>query len=438
MGRRIIIYHPNLPDQTFRLMKNLYAVILLTTVIFIQSPVKSQVTIPDLLKNFKQRPASFACNFFDNTTTYSPPPASEVNDANAEAWMRDIISKISETIGLQNRYFLKARKNYNNCSAICFSNSIGQDRFIQFDRDFLESYQKKTNNRWFVFGVVAHEMGHHLNGHSLDGIGSRPNKELEADEFAGFIMQKMGAPLKDAQHVFSFLNDTEGPPTHPIKKLRYEAVKRGWDKAAGNITLATLRFNDADIQHFALLNLTEARKTKNLQAKLSLINRSLENVPEYAEALSEKGLVFMQLKQFDSAYYYAELAIELEPGIGLLHLNLGKIYYYDKKINDSKQAIEKALRLTPVFPEAYLFLAEVAFDKKDYKDALLQTELALRMNPDNAVLLADILAARAIAFYKTAKYKDAFEYMEAAKELDEKNVRVLLLYNEYKKKAAVK
>src|SRR5258705_1687719 len=150
------IYHPNLSNQASRLMKNVYAVILLATAIFIQAPVIGQATIPQLLKNVRQHPASFACNFFDNTTAYSPPPASEVSDANAEAWMTDMIGKISETIGLQNRYFLRARKNYNNCSAICFSNNIGQDRFIQFDRDFLEDYEKKTNNKWFVFGVVAH------------------------------------------------------------------------------------------------------------------------------------------------------------------------------------------------------------------------------------------------------------------------------------------
>lgn len=419
-------------------MKNLFAFILLASIVLIQLPVNGQVKNPYLQRNIQQRPANFACNFFDNTTSYSPPPASQTSDVNAEAWMRDMINKISESIGLQNRYFVKARKNYNNCSAVCFSNNIGQDRFIQFDRDFLEAYEKKTNNKWFVFGVVAHEVGHHLNGHSLDGIGSRPNKELEADEFAGFIMQKMGAPLKDAQDIFSFLDDIEGPPTHPVKKLRYEAIKRGWDKAAGNISLATLRFNDADMQHFALLSLTEARKAKDLQTKMELINRSLENVPGYANALSEKGLVFMQLKQMDSAYYYAELALELEPGIGLLHFNLGKIYYNDKMLNHFRDAIDYALFLTPVFPEAYLFLAEAALDKKDYKDALLQTDLALRMNPDNAELLADILAARAIAFFKTAKFKDAFEFIKAARKLNEKNVRVLLLYDEYKKKAAVK
>ncbi|MBL7726453.1 MAG: hypothetical protein JNM68_02155, partial [Dinghuibacter sp.] len=357
------------------------ALFALFLMVFVGVPVLLPAQETKLNALLSDRSATFACNFFDRNTRYIPPPAAGVSDAAAEVWMRGMIGKICEKIGLQNRFLLKALKNYDNCSAICFSNDVGQDRFIQFDRDFLEEYQRKTKNRWFVFGVVAHEIGHHLNGHSLDGIGSRPHKELEADEFAGFVMQKMGAPLNEAQAIFSFLNNTEGPPTHPVKKLRYEAVKRGWDKAAGKVTLETLRFNQADKRQFAFMALTRARNAKDLDDKMKEINMALGFAPEYAEALSEKGMVFMERKQFDSAYHYCETALELEPYIGLLHLNLSKVYYYDyhngngavtdkeRLMLKSKEESNLALYMKPVFPEAYLFLAQVAFDKKDYEDA---------------------------------------------------------------------
>jgi tetratricopeptide (TPR) repeat protein len=388
---------------------------------------------PNLLVN--NRPTTFACNFFDRNTQYIPPPAAGVKDAAAEVWMRGMINKICEITGLQNRFLLKALKNYDNCSAICFSNDVGQDRYIQFDRDFLEEYQRKTKNKWFVFGVLAHEIGHHLNGHSLDGVGSRPHKELEADEFAGFVMQKMGAPLVQAQRIFSFLNETDGPPTHPVKKLRYEAIKRGWDKAAGKITYETLRFNDADMVDFAQRALYRARKERRVDSKIKDINAALEFFPEYAEALSEKGLYFMEKNNFDSAYHYCERAIELEPYIGLLRLNLAKVQYYNKEMEASAKSSNLALYLKPVFPEAYLFLAQVAFDKKDYEDAKLQTELALRMNPESRELRADIAAAHAIALYHLGKYAEAADYMAAAKELDPENFRVKILYDDYMKKA---
>ena len=36
--------------------------------------------------------------------------------------------------------------------------------------------------------LLAHEVGHHLNGHTIHRGGSTPELELEADEFAGFIL----------------------------------------------------------------------------------------------------------------------------------------------------------------------------------------------------------------------------------------------------------
>ena len=195
---------------------------------------QKKTRIQSIVKKDTHNKLSFACNFFGSSANYEPVPASEVSDENAEKWMNELVARITSVVGLRNRFRLVALQNFNNCAAVCFNNETGQERFIQFDRQFLENFQKRTNNKWFVTGVLAHELGHHFNGHSLDGIGSRPDKEIEADEFAGFILQKLGAKENEAESIFSFLNETDGPPTHPIKSKRYAAVSRGWNSAAGN------------------------------------------------------------------------------------------------------------------------------------------------------------------------------------------------------------
>ncbi|MFZ4059390.1 MAG: tetratricopeptide repeat protein [Ferruginibacter sp.] len=397
--------------------------------------VWAQAQVKHLKESDRKSVHAFACNFFDQNVRYFPPDPSTVSDADAELWMRSMINDITGKIGIQNRFRVLALHDYNNCSAICFSNDVGQDRFIQFDKQFLEKFQKRTKNPWFTMGVLAHELGHHLNGHSLDGVGSRPNKEIEADEFAGFILQKMGANLNQAQGIFSFMNETEGPPTHPIKRKRYEAIKRGWDKAAGKISLATLMFNDADMVNAAVNNLVKARKEKDLNKRLALIHLALTDFPDYAEALSEKGLVFMQQEKYDSAFYYCNKAVLIEPYIGLLRLNMAKVFYYKKEMETSKAFLDDALYCRPVFPEAYLFMASTAFDKLDYADALYQTDIALKMNPETDELRADILAAHAIALYKLQRYQEALTYIDAAKKLDAGNIRVMILYDMYKAKA---
>lgn len=376
---------------------------------------------------------NFACNFFDNSTGYMPPPAEGVKDEDAEIWMRGMINKIMNVTGLQNRYQLKAMKDYNNCSAVCFNNNIGQERFIQFDKAFLESFQKRTSNRWFVFGVLAHEIGHHLNGHTLEGIGSRPDKEIEADEFAGFVMKKMGATLAEAQGIFSFMNDTEGPPTHPVKAKRYEAIKRGWDKAAGNISLETLTFNEADTKDMARRNLLLSRKQFGAENKMQYINRALELVPGYAEAVSEKGLVFAQVKAYDSAIYYCNEAAKMETEMGLLRLNLAKVLYKAGDIDNALLFTNDAAYLKPAFAAAYAFKGLLLLDKKEFAEAEKSCDAALAIRPDTNFELADIFETKAIAMYEQGKQTAAQEYFDAAKKLDPLSLRIGM-YLESKKK----
>lgn len=367
---------------------------------------------------------NFACNFFDNSVQYIPPPAESISDDNAETWMRGMINKIMAVTGLQNRYQLKAMKDYNNCSAVCLNNNIGQERFIQFDKAFLEAFQKKTKNRWFVFGVLAHEIGHHLNGHTVEGIGSRPNKEIEADEFAGFVMQKMGATLAEAQGIFSFLNATDGPPTHPVKAKRYAAIKRGWDKAAGKTSMETLMFNDADDKDFAVRCLTQAKRQFGAQEKMKLINRAIEYVPDYAEAWSEKGLVFASLKQYDSAVYYCNEAAKMETAMGLLRLNLARVLYQSGDIDNAILYTNDAIYLKPAFSAAFAFKGLLMLEQRLFDEAEKSCDAALAIRPDTQFELAEILETKAIALYEQGRKSESQEYFDAAKKLNPYSLRI--------------
>ncbi len=399
-------------------MKNLFVLILMLACTGLSAQLKH------IEKSLTGTQVNFACNFFDNSVKYIPPPAEGVKEEDADKWMRGMVNKIVDVTGLQNRYQLRAMKDYNNCSAICLNNNIGQERFIQFDKAFLETFQKKTNNKWFVFGVLAHEIGHHLNGHTLEGVGSRPNKEIEADEFAGFVMRKLGATLAEAQGIFNFMSNTEGPPTHPVRAKRYAAIKRGWDKAAGKITLETLTFNDADNKDFAVRSLMLARKQFSADDKMKYINRALSFVPDYAEAWSEKGLVFAQMKEYDSAVYYCNEAAKLETEVGLLRLNLARVLYKAGDLDNAILYTNDAIFLKPAFAAAYAFKGLLLLEKKDFTEAEKNCDAALAIRPDTNFELADILETKAIAMYELGRKNESVEYFEAAKKLNPLSLRI--------------
>lgn len=140
----------------------------------------------------------------------------------------NIIDNIVDNIGLKRNFEIFAG-NVPNASARVFNGK----RQIIYSQSFMSNIINETNSYWSAIGVLAHEIGHHLNGHTLDGIGSRPPKELEADEFAGFIMYKLGATLEQAQSCFNnrIMYRPFDSKTHPATPPRLEAIAVGWQRA---------------------------------------------------------------------------------------------------------------------------------------------------------------------------------------------------------------
>lgn len=110
---------------------------------------------------------------------------------------------------------------------------MGEDRIpvrvIAYSRSFMEQVRTATeNNDWASISIMAHEIGHHLSGHTLMPGGSQPPIELEADKFSGYVLFKMGASLPDAQKAIATLVPEEDGPTHPGRPKRLAAIDSGW------------------------------------------------------------------------------------------------------------------------------------------------------------------------------------------------------------------
>ena len=92
--------------------------------------------------------------------------------------------------------------------------------------------------------ILAHEIGHHINGHSLDillyvndiidtkSLNEKRSQELEADEFAGFVLAKLGATMNETSKVLSNIPQitNERSSTHPSRNKRILSVEIGFEK----------------------------------------------------------------------------------------------------------------------------------------------------------------------------------------------------------------
>jgi hypothetical protein len=375
------------------------------------------------------RPHIFACNFFTTTADYVPPTASNVSEETEMKWMDGIIKKILGVVGLQNKIKLYSFPNSNNCSAVCIENEVGSDRYIMFDRPFLQRFEKSTN-QWFVVGVVAHELGHHLNGHTLSGYGSRPDNELEADAFAGFIMQKLGASREDAKAIFSFLDPEQGPPSHPKRAQRYLAVERGWNEASNKNGYANLIFNEADEGQMAEQVFFEAQVQTNNGKKLELLKRAQQLYPRHAGINSELGVLYITLNNLGMADHYTQLAVDQAHYTGWIWLNRAKYYQAAKKLQDQYDCLDSAIRYKPILPEAYLMKADIFEEEKQYNISLENITIGLAMQPA-AELAARLYLQKASVQKALGLAKDAKSSYETARALDPYSTIIKLMAGKY-------
>ena len=105
-------------------------------------------------------------------------------------------------------------------------------RYILYNPDFISKLTMATGTEWSAISVLAHEIGHHLNGNPKNGT-LKLATELEADEFSGFVLKKMGATLQEAQSAMQVLANARGSSTHPPRAYRLNSIAKGWSMAGG-------------------------------------------------------------------------------------------------------------------------------------------------------------------------------------------------------------
>jgi len=155
-----------------------------------------------------------------------------------------IIRNILSQMGLSNLNFrLRECPDMPNAMAQTFPDENGRlIAYITYGRDWLDELASDTKN-WEAIGVLAHELGHIQYLHVISEQGSTPEIELQADEFMGTQLAKMGATLEEAQSCLLKAEPINGSSTHPARQVRLLTVANAWykerDKSANELTEVT-------------------------------------------------------------------------------------------------------------------------------------------------------------------------------------------------------
>lgn len=232
--------------------------------------------------------------FIDESCTYD----GIIKDASVYSFASDndaeqALTRIMRYTGLPANFTIKAADVPNACAVI-----YGDKRFILYNQYFMLQIKDIANTDWASLSILAHEIGHHLSGHTLDNVGSRPDKELEADRFSGFILYKMGATLEEARVAMSKLASEQGSSTHPARSARLAAITNGW------ISARDLEENITPISNPEIKKTTPA-ETKTTTTTTSTKSGSLSATYKHHMVLN--GTAFPSLKDgWNKGYMYKD------------------------------------------------------------------------------------------------------------------------------------
>ncbi|MFC5270657.1 membrane-binding protein [Adhaeribacter terreus] len=212
---------------------------------------------------------------------------------------RDIVKEIIDVVGLTPRFEMREAE-IDNAAAVIMNGR----RYILYNTRFLNEVNSASRTDWAAVSILAHEIGHHLNGHTLLKGGSNPTDELEADEFSGFVLRKMGASLADAQAAMAVLSDEYETVTHPGRKSRLTAISNGWRNANNQMLAGNNPVSDKPVaiatQKCTPQTITREDAQPTLDNRFILTKVTFKNAPREEFYITTYGnLVRVKNKQLE-------------------------------------------------------------------------------------------------------------------------------------------
>jgi tetratricopeptide (TPR) repeat protein len=339
--------------------------------------------------------------------------------------MTNTINEILNTSGLENSNFVvKSCSDVNNALAFIHDN----ERYILMDENFFNSFSKE--NLLYIM-ILAHEIGHHLHGHvslTTENAEASRNDELEADQFAGFIIGKLGFNFSEVKSLATKIMSIQQSNSHPGLVSRLESYLKGYNSAIKqDEKTINLYYDEIKKQAVNSILMSNIIKTRNSYVEmlsdfspskldkvidsylaLKLISQDLPWVDgELAELYAYKNDYvnanilalnsYRKLSQYVDAYSFLILAWEFSKkgGFEMDALYLSKMENIDiVKISN---------------PTILKYYARFLVERGQYEQAINTLDKALYylsdniMNQEGEILYSDILNDRAIINLRLGK-----------------------------------
>lgn len=283
-----------------------------------------------------------------------------VNSFSSNQEAEYVLNQIILATGISKRFALYQCNGIDNCEALTFRGV----RYIFYDARFMKMISQKTGNYWSNISILAHEVGHHVNAHTIDilsyasgeiepsTLAEKRQMEIEADEFSGFVLYKLGASLADAQSAINKFGDNgdDSYSTHPNKTKRLNAIARGYNKAKSQSDSYRLKTLTAEDYFYRAYN----TNNKNFKYIIDNYSKALRINPELTAAYINRGYAYHEKGMYREALNDFNRAIQLDPYNDKAYNNRGRLFSDGfKKYQLAIDDFNNAIKLNPKNTSAY-------------------------------------------------------------------------------------
>lgn len=165
------------------------------------------------------------------------------------------------------------------------------------------------------------------------------------------------------------------------------------------------------IAHYNLIKLQPYEKPDN---HLNSLNQYIEQNPHMAHGYAERGFLFYESLDYNSALNDFEKAVEIDSENIDYLFNLALVNEKLKKIEKSERLFDQVISMDANHAGAYLNLGNIQFKRKAYPGAIALFTIAHQLEKDNPAILFN----RAITYYQMGMMEAACKDMELVKLLD--------------------
>jgi tetratricopeptide (TPR) repeat protein len=303
------------------------------------------------------------------------------------------LDKIINVLGVSQRFAIYQCNGIDNCQAV----TIRGVRYIFYDSNFMKEISNNAKSSWTNLSILAHEIGHHINGHTVDWIAAGTDqlgswnlsenrqRELEADEFSGYVLYKLGATLFEAQQAInmSSFNGDDSYSTHPNKSKRLAAIEKGFLNAKNPSSQplpALSNSNNLSEYHFYLAFNNQFGSNPNFSYILDNYNKAIQYNPNFAQAYNNRGLIRKNQNFYSDAISDYNKCIELDSKNVAAYVNKGSVYSLLKDYEKALELVNKAISIDPKYAIAYNNRGAIKGALGDHYGAIKDFDISISLN----------------------------------------------------------